>query len=71
MHRVAVTPRVGAIDAVFVEVVSAFSLAISESKTKTMCIPIPRELKTPDSLQRNRAAVPLDNLLRLVERRSH
>ena len=51
--------------AVSVEVFGAFSLAISESKTETMCIPIPRAPATqiPGSLQRHGATEPPDNAL--------
>ena len=51
---------------VFVEVFGAFGRPISESKTESMCMPIPRTpTNSEDRLQRHGASVPLDNLLDL------
>ena len=64
------SPRgLGRMMAVFVEVFGIFGLSISESKTETMCMPIPRAPATK-SLQRHGAAVPPDNLRQLLGRHS-
>ena len=54
--------------AVFVEVFGTFGLTISESKTETMCMPIPRAPATKIVFKCHGATVPPDNLLHLFGR---
>ena len=66
------SPRgLGRMMAVFVEVLGAFGLSISESKTETMYVHAdPACTSNKDSLQRHGATVPPYNLLHLLGRHS-
>ena len=60
--------RLGRMIAVFVEVFGTFGLTFSESKTETMCMPIPRAPATKIVPQGN--SIPSDNFVHLFGRHS-
>ena len=65
------SPRgLGRMMVVFVEVFGTFGLTISESKTETMCMPIPRTPATKIVFNATGGTVPPDNLLHLPGRHS-
>ena len=68
---VSLSPRgLGRMMEVFVEVFDTFGLAISESKTETMCMPIPRAPATKIVFNATRQQYCQDNFLHPLGRHS-
>ena len=68
---VSLSPRgLGRMMEVFVEVLDTFGLTISESKTETMCMPIPRAPATKIVFNAARQQYCQDNLLHPLGRHS-